>query len=48
MANDYRHHEDVKKVYKERLSHIERVFVDSKMKFGLSKTYFRSKKKVHR
>ncbi len=48
MANDYRHHEDVKKVYKERPSHIERVFADGKMKFGLSKTYFRSKEKVHR
>ena len=48
MANEYRHHEDVKKVYKERPSHIERVFADGKMKFGLSKTYFRSKEKVHR
>lgn len=48
MANDYRHHEDVKKIYKERPSHIERVFADGKMKFGLTKTYFRSKEKVHR
>lgn len=47
IAMDYRHHNDVKEIYRQRPSHIERVFVDGKMKFGLTKTYFRSKKKVH-
>ena len=48
MANDYRHHEDVKEIYRQRPAHIERVFADGKMKFGLTKTYFRGKEKVHR
>ena len=48
MALDYRHHNDVKEIYKQRPAHIERVFADGKMKFGLTKTYFRSKEKVHR
>ena len=48
MANDYRHHQDVKEIYRQRSAHIERVFADGKMKFGLSKTYFRGKEKVHR
>ena len=48
MALDYRHHNDVKEIYKQRPSHIERVFADGKTKFGLTKTYFRGKKKVHR
>lgn len=48
MVNDYRHHLDVKEIYKERPQHIERIFADGKMKYGLNKTYFRSKKRVHR
>ena len=48
MAEDYRHHEDVKKIYKQRPQHIERVFADGKMKYGLRKTYFRTKERVHR
>ena len=48
MALDYRHHNDVKEIYRQRPAHIERVFADGKMKFGLTKTYFRSKEKVHR
>ena len=48
MALDYRHHNDVKEIYKQRPAHIERIFADGKMKFGLTKTYFRSKEKVHR
>lgn len=48
MAKDYRHHLDVQEVYRNRSSHIERVFADGKMKYGLTKTYFRSKTKVHR
>lgn len=48
MANDYRYHNDVKEIYKQRPQHIERVFADGKMKYGLRKTYFRTKKRVHR
>ena len=48
MTNDYRHHEDVKERYKQRPQHIERVFADGKMKYGLRKTYFKSKERVHR
>lgn len=48
MTNDYRHHLDVKEVYKQRPQHIERVFADGKMKYGLRKTYFRTKERVHR
>lgn len=48
MANDYRHHQDVKDIYKQRPQHIERVFADGKTKYGLMKTYFRSREKVHR
>ena len=48
MAKDYRHHLDVQDIYKSRPSHIERIFADGKMKYGLTKTYFRSKIKVHR
>lgn len=44
MALDYRHHFDVKEIYRQRPAHIERVFADGKMKFGLTKTYFRSKR----
>lgn len=33
---------------KERSSHIERLYVDGKMKFRLNKTYFRSKERVSR
>ena len=43
MANDYRHHKDVKEIYKQRPQHIERVFADGKMKYGLTKTYFRTR-----
>ena len=48
MTNDYRHHEDVKEIYKQRPQHIERVFADGKMKYGLRSTYFRTKERVHR
>ena len=48
MANDYRHHLDVKEIYKQRPQHIERVFADGKMKYGLRNTYFRTKERVHR
>ena len=48
MAKDYRHHLDVQEIYRQRPQHIERVFADGKMKFGLTKTYFRGKEKVHR
>ena len=48
MVNDYRHHQDVREIYKQRPQHIERVFADGKMKYGLAKTYFRTREKVHR
>ena len=48
MVNDYRHHDDVKEIYKQRPQHIERVFADGKTKYGLRKTYFRTKERVHR
>lgn len=48
MANDYRHQNDVKEIYKQRPQHIERVFADGKMKYGLRNTYFRTKERVHR
>jgi len=48
MTNDYRHQQDVKEIYKQRPSHIERIFADGKMKYGLGKTYFRSKERVGR
>ena len=48
MVNDYRHHNDVKEIYKQRPQHIERVFADGKTKYGLRKTYFRTKERVHR
>ena len=48
MANDYRHHNDVREIYRKRPQHIERIFADGKMKYGLRKTYFRSKERVHR
>ena len=48
MTNDYRHHQDVKEIYRQRPSHIERIFADGKMKYGLGKTYFRSKERVSR
>ena len=48
MVNDYRHHEDVKEIYRHSPQHIERVFADGKTKYGLRKTYFRSKERVHR
>ena len=41
-------HEDVKEIYKQRPQHIERVFADGKMKYGLRSTYFRTKERVHR
>lgn len=47
MVNEYRHQEDVKKIYKQRPQHIERVFADGKTKYGLRKTYFRGKERVH-
>ena len=48
MANEYRHHLDVKEIYKQRPQHIERLFADGKTKYGLRNTYFRSKERVHR
>lgn len=48
MVNDYRHRLDVQEIYKQRPQHIERVFADGKMKYGLTKTYFRAKERVHR
>ena len=48
MVNDYRLRNDVKEIYKQRPQHIERVFADGKMKFGLRKTYFKGKQRVHR
>lgn len=48
MAEEYRHHLDVKEIYKQRPQHIERVFADGKMKYGLRNTYFRTKERVHR
>ena len=48
MVNDYRHHEDVKEIYRQRPQHIERVFADGKTKYGLRNTYFRTKERVHR
>ncbi|MBO5184064.1 MAG: IS1182 family transposase [Bacilli bacterium] len=48
MVNDYRHHNDVKEIYKQRPQHIERIFADGKTKYGLRNTYFRTKERVHR
>ena len=48
MVNEYRYDEKVKEIYKQRPQHIERVFADGKMKYGLRKTYFKSKERVHR
>lgn len=48
MTEDYRHQEDVREEYKKRPQHIERVFADGKMKYGLRKTYFRTRERVHR
>ena len=48
MAQDYRYREDVKEIYKQRSTHIERLYADGKMKHGLGKTYFRTKERVSR
>lgn len=48
MANDYRYRDDVKEIYKQRSTHIERLYADGKMKHGLGKTYFRTKERVSR
>ena len=48
MVNEYRHQEDVQIIYRKRPQHIERIFADGKMKYGLRKTYFRTKERVHR
>lgn len=48
MVEELRHNIKNKEKYKERSSHIERLFADGKMKFGLSKTYFRTKERVSR
>ena len=48
MVNDYRHQNDVREIYKQRPQHIERVFADGKTKYGLTKTYFKTREKVHR
>ena len=47
MVNDYRLRNDVKEIYRQRPQHIERVFADGKMKYGLRKTYFKGKQRVH-
>lgn len=47
-ANEYRYQVDVKEIYKQRSTHIERVYADGKMKHGLGKTCFRSKERVSR
>ena len=33
---------------KDGIKHIERVFADGKTKYGLTKTYFKTREKVHR
>ena len=48
MVEDLRHKIENREKYKERSSHIERLYADGKMKFGLGKTYFRSKERVSR
>ena len=48
MANEYRQGIKVKEIYKQRSQHIERIFADGKMKYGLRYTYFRGKERVHR
>lgn len=48
MTTEYRYDEKVKEIYRQRPQHIERVFADGKMKYGLRSTYFRSKERVHR
>ena len=39
MVNDYRHYDDVKKMYKQRPQHIERVFVNEKKEWIKKKTF---------
>lgn len=48
MANEYRYRQDVKNIYKQRSTHIERLYADGKMKHGLGKTYFKGKARVGR
>ena len=48
MVEEYRHQEDVIEEYRQRPQHIERIFADGKTKYGLRKTYFRTKERVHR
>ena len=48
IVNEYRHQDDVREIYRQRPQHIERVFADGKTKYGLRKTYFRTKERVHR
>lgn len=48
MVEELRYDVDNCEKYKERSSHIERLFGDGKMKFGLNKTYFRTKERVSR
>ena len=48
MVNEYRHQDDVKEIYRQRTQHIERIFADEKTKYGLRKTYFIGKERVHR
>lgn len=47
MTYEYRHHDDVKEIYRQSPQHIERVFADGKMKYGLRNTYFRTKERVN-
>lgn len=47
-TNEYRHDLDVRDVYKQRPQHIERVFADGKIKYGLRNTYFKTKERVYR
>ena len=48
MVEELRHDVDNREKYKERSKHIERLYADGKMKFGLGKTYFRTKERVSR
>lgn len=48
MVEELRQDVDNREKYKERSKHIERLYADGKMKFGLGKTYFRTKERVSR
>ena len=48
MVEELRYDLKNQEEYKKRPSHIERLYADGKMKFGLGKTYFRGKERVSR